>query len=252
MKVVKYFLFVVAIISLSGCASQSLLDKYRNQSAKQIFVAGEKAMLDGDMAEASEHFEALQALYPFGPYARQSQLDSIYVYYAGGDYASTEAAAQRYIHLYPLGPHTDYAEYMQGLAESTQTVGFFEKHFALDRGSRDLTSYQKSFASFVQLIQHFPHSLYAADAHKRLVYLRNLFAKHYLNIANYYYSRKAYVAAAQQAAVIVKHYQRTPSVPDALVIMVKSYRKLQLPKQANDIISIITLNYPNKLAELKN
>jgi len=252
MKLVKYFVFIITIIVLSGCASQSLLEKYRNQSDQQIFVAGEKKMLDGDMDQASEHFEALQALYPFGPYARQGQLDIIYVYYAGGDYASAEAASQRYTHLYPMGPNADYALYMQGLAEFTQSIGFFQKHFALERADRDLTSYQKAFATFVQLIQRYPNSLYAADAHTRLVYLREVFAQHYLSIADYYYSRKAYVAAAEQAAIVVKHYQRTAAVPGALVLMVKAYQKINLPNQANDAIAILKLNYPEKLAEIKD
>lgn len=139
---------------------------------------------------------------------------------------------------------------MKGLSEFTQTVGFFEKHFDLDRANRDLSSYQKAFVSFVQLIQRYPNSIYAADARLRLIYLRNLFAKHYLNVSEYYYARKAYVAAAEQSAVVVNNYQRTTSVGDALVVMVKSYRKLGLTQQANDALAVLTLNYPDKLSKL--
>jgi outer membrane protein assembly factor BamD len=251
MKLVKTLGLLFCLALLAGCASQSLLEKYRNQSAHQIFTGGEKAMADGDMNEASEHFEALQALYPFGEYARQGQLDIIYVYYKNGDYASTEAAAQRYLHLYPLGPNADYALYMQGLAEFTQTSSFFGKYFDIDRSTRSLASYKRGFVNFVRLIQQYPSSLYAADARKRLIYFRNLYAMYFTNVANYYYSRKAYVASAQAAANVVMHLQGTPAVPQALEIMLKSYRQLGLTEQANDVLAIIKLNYPKIYSELK-
>lgn len=66
MKTVKYFLLLIIIFCVAGCASQSLLEKYKDQSDKEIFVGGETAMNKGDLEKASEHFEALQALYPLG------------------------------------------------------------------------------------------------------------------------------------------------------------------------------------------
>ncbi len=249
MNIVKYILVFVVILVLGGCASPTLLEKYSHFSDKQIFDGGEKALNNGDMQEAAEHFEALQAIYPFSKYARQSQLDVIFVYYGGGEFASADAAAQRYIHLYPMGPHTDYALYMKGLSEFTQSVGFFERHFALVRADRDLTSYKKAFVDFEQLIQRYPDSLYAADAHKRLIYLRNMFAEHYLNIGEYYYTRKAYVAAAQQAGVVVKNYQRTSSVADALVLQVRANRQLGLTEQTAQALAVLKANYPDRVAD---
>jgi outer membrane protein assembly factor BamD len=250
-KLVKYILLFFTIGILAGCASdQTLVEKYGSQSDQQIFAGGEKELQKGNMDKASEHFEALQALYPFGDYARQGQLDLIYAYYANDEYASSEAAAERYAHLYPIGPNTDYAYYMKGLAEFTENSTFFQRHFAIERANRDLTAYEKAFVSFEQLIQHYPDSVYSADAHQRLVYLRDMFAQYYINVAEYYYARKAYVAAAEQAAVVVKHYQRTKSMPDALVIMVKSYRKLGLTQQADDALAVLQLNYPDSISKL--
>lgn len=250
MKLIKSCVILAALTLLAGCASQSLLDKYRDQSDEQIFTGGEKKLADGDWTQASEHFEALQALYPFGPYAQQGELDSIYSYYADADYGSAEAEAERYIHLYPMGPNTDYALYMKGLSEFMETIGYFQKHFSIDRSNRDLASYEKAFADFAQLIQNYPNSIYAADAHKRLVYIRNLFAEHYFNTGAYYYSRQAYVASAEQASIVVTDFQRTIWVPDALILMVRSYQKLGLTQQANDALSVLKLNYPDRVADL--
>ena len=69
-------------------------------------------MLKGKYDSAVQHFETLDARYPFGTYAKKGQLDIIYSYYKQGDTASALAAADRYIHLYPTDKHIAYAYYL--------------------------------------------------------------------------------------------------------------------------------------------
>jgi outer membrane protein assembly factor BamD len=78
-----------------------------------------------------------------------------------------------------------------------------------------------------------------------MIYLRNVLANHELHIGEYYYNRKAYMAAANRASGLVAHYQGAPSVVDGLVLMAKSYRKLGLTKLEQDTVSVLNYNYPN-------
>jgi outer membrane protein assembly factor BamD len=78
-----------------------------------------------------------------------------------------------------------------------------------------------------------------------MVYLRNTLANHELEVAQYYFSFKAYVAAANRASLVVRHYQGSPAVPEALVIMVKSYRGLHLAQNEADAMRVLEYNYPN-------
>jgi len=64
-------------------------------------------------------------------------------------------------------------------------------------------------------------------------------------VAEYYYSRKAYVAAANRASNVVAHYDGAPTVPEALVLMAQSYKKLNMTTQLNETMRVIQYNYPN-------
>lgn len=183
--------------------------------------------------------------YPFERVTEAAQLQLIYTYYKSGEYPSAEVAADRFIHAHPTSPYVDYAYYMRGVSNYFQNLGVFEKIFTIDLATRDLTQIKKSFNDFKQVTTLYPNSRYAPAAHQYQIYLRNLLAHHEMDVANYYYNREAYVAAANRANLVVRHFQETPSVPEALVMMVKSYRKLHLTQNADEAMQVLQYNYPN-------
>jgi outer membrane protein assembly factor BamD len=76
-------------------------------------------------------------------------------------------------------------------------------------------------------------------------YLRNVLAKNEVHVANYYMRRGAFVAAANRARYVIENYPKTPSVPDALVVMAKAYKVLEMEDLSNDALRVLELNYPN-------
>ena len=51
---------------------------------------------------------------------------------------------------------------------------------------------------------------------------------------------------------MIRNYQRTPAVPEALKILEEAYRKLELTELADDVARVYDLNYANGLpAEAK-
>jgi outer membrane protein assembly factor BamD len=245
-KYTFYSLLLALLVLVTSCSSTTDPgEAYHGETAEQIFQGGEDALRDKNYAEAIKRFEALDAQYPFGRNAETAQLHIIYAYYMNSDYPSAEAAADRFIHAHPTNPHVDYAYYMRGLSNYYQNMGVFERLFRVDFATRDLTQVKKSFNDFNQLQTHYPNSSFAPAAHQYTIYLRNVVAKHQLEVAQYYFSREAYVASADRASIVVQHYQGTPSVPDALVLMAKSYYQLHLTDQLNQTIQVINYNYPN-------
>src|SRR5205823_7319863 len=97
----------------------------------------------------------------------------------------------------------------------------------------------QAFYYFCNFADAFPHSPYVADAKQRMIYLRNLFALKELRIANYYFERGSYVAAANRASYLIKNFQQAPQAEDALVILVKANRKLGLKKSARDALMVL-------------
>src|SRR3990167_3728371 len=127
---------------------------------------------------------------------------------------------------------------MRGLSNYNQNLGFLERIFKLDLAVRDLGQIQKSYSDFNEVVTLFPHSKYAPAAYQYMIYLRNILADHELHVAEYYYDRKAYIAAANRASELVAHYQGTPAVIDGLVLMAKSYRQLGLTKPEQDTLTV--------------
>lgn len=249
MRIIRYLIYsavVCLFVFLTACSSTTdPAEAYKDETAQQIFDGAENALRDKNYKEAIKRFEALDAQYPYGRNTETAQLHIIYAYYMDSDYLAAEAAADRFIHANPTNPHVDYAYYMRGLANYYQNMGVFERIFKIDFATRDLTQVKKSFNDFAELQRRYPDSQYAPAAHQYTIYLRNVLANHQLLVAQYYFSRGAYVAAANRASIMVEHYEGAPRIPDALVMMAKCYYQLHLTDQMNQTIEVLKYNYPN-------
>lgn len=241
---------VCASILLSGfmvgCASSTEpAEAYKDETPQQIYSRGKSALQDKSYSESVKRFEALDVQYPYGAETEKAQLYLIYAYYMKEEYALSVAAADRFIRMHPTNPHVDYAYYMRGVSNYYQNLGVLERLFSIDIATRDLTQVQKSYADFNELLVRFPNSRYAPAAHQYMIYLRNVLADHELHVAEYYYTRRAYLASANRAAGLVAHYQGAPTVLDGLILMAKSYRKLGMAKQEQETLAVLKYNYPD-------
>ena len=247
-KIIALSCTSLLVCLLAACASSTdPADAYKGETAQQIFQGGEDSLRSGSYADAIKHFEALDVQYPFGRDTQTAQLHIIYAYYKNSDFLSAETAADRFIHAYPTSPNVAYAYYMRGLASYYQNMGIFERLFSVDYATRDLTQVKKAFNDFSELETRYPQSPYAPAAHQYMIYLRNVLANHQIEVAQFYFNRQAYVAAANRASMVVEHYQGAPVVPDALVIMVKSYHQLRQTDLENQAQQVLNLNYPDSI-----
>lgn len=244
----------VMINVLGACTTLNDTGPDKTWPASKLYKAGKTALDSADYETALEYFETLESRFPFGRYAQQAQLDVIYAYYKFDEPESAIAAADRFIKLYPRHPKVDYAYYMRGLASFNKGMGGLDYFFNLDPTQRDPRSARESFRYFAELVKLFPDSIYRNDALQRMVYLHNNLAKHEIHVADYYMRRGAELAAVNRAKYVIENYQRTPAAIDALVILVKAYRRLELDDLAADALRVLELNAPEhpQLAELKN
>ena len=236
---------------LAACAATTdPSEAYKGESPHEIYQKGKTALQDKSYAEAIKRFEALDVQYPMGPETESAQYYIIYAYYMKEEYALSASAADRFIRLHPDYPHVDYAYFMRGMSNYYQNLGLIERLFSVDLATRDLTQIRKSYYDFSELVQRYPGSQYAPAAHQYMVYLRNILADHQLRVAEYYYNRKAYMAAANRASDLVAHYQGAPSVPDGLEMMIKSYHKLGMTRNEQEAIRVLHYNYPDAVVKV--
>jgi outer membrane protein assembly factor BamD len=238
----RLWLLILALM-LHGCSLlPEEVDETKDWSAQKLFTEANYALKQGDYEEAIKYYEALEARYPFGVQAMQSQLNVAYAYYKFDEPDSAIAAADRFLKLYPSNPAAAYALYLKGLANFTRGKGLFDRFLPVDPSQRDPGAARDSYRDFSELVRRFPNSEYAADANKRLLFLRNNLARHEIHVAHYYIRRGAYVAAANRAVHVVENYQRTPAVRDALVVMVDAYDRLGLKQLSDDARRVLALN----------
>lgn len=240
---VRAFFLLGSLLLLAACASNE--DKTPALTTEQAFYEAAQTQLNTNQWDIGiQNLQALEENFPFGAYAEQAQLELIYAYYRNFEPEAATAAADRFIRLHPQHRNVDYAYYMKGLASFTEGRGLFERFMPTDLTSRDPGAARESFAHFSQLLARYPNSPYAADAKKRMIYLRNLLARLEIHVANYYLKRGAYLGAANRGRYVVENFQQTPAVPDALAVMIQSYHLLEMPELVKNSLEVLRSNYP--------
>jgi len=227
---------------LGACAQQ---DKTAAMSERELYQEAQRLLKNDNYDLAVKNLQMIESRYPFGPYAEQAQLELIYAQFRSAQSSATVAAADRFIRLHPQHPHIDYAYYMRGLANYSEGTGLLERFLPTDMTTRDPGAALQSFEDFRQLLNRYPDSQYAPDARARMTYLRARLGRYEINVANYYFRRKAYLAAANRGRYVVENYQQTEAVPDALAVMVQAYQLLGLNELADDALKVLRANYPD-------
>ncbi len=248
----NYLLLFVTLFTLSGCSTLGLdveneppRQPEQNWSVEQLYSAAKKALDQEDYQTALRYYGDLEARFPFGEYAQQSLIDSAYAHYDSDDPENALATIDRFIRVYPQHKNMDYAIYLRGLINFTRDEGIIERYIPRDETQRDPGAAQYALQDFMKLVNRFPDSEYSEDASQRIVYLRNRLAQHELNVAHFYMRRGSYIAALNRGKYVIENYQRTPSMPEALLLVAKAYKILELDDLSEDTIRVLKTNYPD-------
>lgn len=235
-------LILLAAVFISGCGSKK--KEVQRGSEQDIYNRAQRYLNSSNWELAITQLQSLEEYYPFGTYAEQSQLELIYAFYKAGEHESAVASADRFIRLHPQHRHVDYAFYLKGIA-AFYNDSVFSNILPTDVTQRDAGTAKDAFNHFEQLIRLYPDSPYALDAQRRMIYLRNVLARSEINIANYYFKRGAYLAAANRGRWVVENMQMTPAVPDGLAVMAQGYHLLGMQELADKAVTVLAHNYPN-------
>ncbi len=237
---------LLALALLAGCSLlQDKIDETKGWSAQRLYSEAKSSMNDGNYKTALEYLDKIQARYPFGRYAQQAQLDTIYLQYKDGEPDAAIAAADRFIKANPRHPYVDYAYYMKGMANFSRSDTIIDRFVPTDRSKTDTATARQSYNDFAELARKFPNSKYAQDAQQRMQFLHNSLATYEVHVADHYLQRGAYVAAVNRAKYVLENYSRTPAAADALSIMTQAYVKMNMPQLAADSLRVLQHNYPD-------
>jgi outer membrane protein assembly factor BamD len=238
-------LFVVSL-GLSGCSlfGDDELQVDTNSGEQQMYRQAQRYIDTSNFDLAISALMQLESRYPFGKYAEQAQLELIYAHHGAYQNEAAIEAADRFIRLHPQHPSVDYAFYMKGVAAYDLNKNFLASLIPSDDSKRDVTGVREAFGEFSQLLNRYPNSRYAQDARARMVYIRNMLARHEIHVANYYFKRGAYMAALKRGQNVVENMQETTAVADGLAVMAQAYTLLDMSSLASDVARVLCLNYP--------
>ncbi len=246
----------IALLIVSGIAACSWLPEVKEEttgwSAEKLYSEAHGAMVTGNYTRAAKLFDTLEGRFPYGRYAQQAILEGAYTNFRQNETALALAACDRFIRTYPNHPSVDYAYYLKGLVNFREDQGLFGYIAEQDLSERDPKMTKEAFGAFREISTRFPDSRYAPDSIERMRYLTNALAGYEVHVARYYYNRGAYIAAINRAQAALTNYPRTPANEDALIVLVKSYDKLQMTQLRDDSQRILNDTFPNgRLTEVR-
>lgn len=237
-KLITPFLMIL-LFSLQGC---SLIDKPKGEwDAKDYYEHAASAMENQNWGLAIRLYEELKAYYPYGKYAEQAYLDLAYVYYRYDEPESTTREIEDFLRLYPKHKEIPYALYLRALAVDSINTSWTDK-WITDPASRDMKSTQEAYNAYLILLNEFPNSRFAPEARKRLMVLNNRLARNELKVAQYYYKRQAYLAAANRAKAVLERFPKATVNIDSLALLKQSYEKLGMVENAKNADKVYQLN----------
>jgi outer membrane protein assembly factor BamD len=184
---------------------------------------------DVDYARAIELFQEVIDNYPYSDYATLAELKIADVYFEQERFEEAASYYQDFVELHPSHPRISYAIYRRGLCASEEMRG----------GDRDQTPTREAVAQFRFLLDRHPESEYAEDARARLAEAEDLLATHLIDVADFYFQRQRYFAAASRYREALESYPQHQSRQRTRYRLALSLRALGEEREAREILEQI-------------
>jgi len=224
-------LLIVTMSLITGCGKEEIT---ASESAKEDFIKAKEYIDAGSFAQANLFLEKFSNKHPYSQHIADAELLRIYAAFKDEEYILSETLSTRFISQHPNHPDISYAQYMLGMSLLKQTSA----------SQRNPVPTQLAVTAFKKLIQHYPKSPYISEAKVHLQNLRNKLAEHELYIGKFYFNNERFVAATNRFQGIVKQYQTSPAIEEALYYLAASFSALQLRDNARDSAILLRHNYP--------
>ena len=208
--------------------------QYVERPVQDLYNAAMNAMLVGDNFEAARLFDEVERQHPYSTWAAKAQLMAAFANYQRNKYDETINALDRFIQLHPGHKDIAYAHYLRAISyyEQISDVG------------RDQKMTRLALLALEEVVRRFPESRYARDASLKLDLARDHLAGKHMEIGRFYLKKGEYLAAINRFRTVIKDYQTTTHVPEAMLRLVESYLALGVTEEAQATAAVLGYNYP--------
>lgn len=234
-------LCLISVASLLfACSSkdESSLLFQEEKSVEELYNDALDTAFNESPKAAAPKFEEVERQHPYSKWATQAQVMAAWAFYEDNQYARAIAALDRFIELNPAGGElTEYAYYLRALSYYEQIVNV-ERDAAMTRDARD---------AFEDLLRRYREGLYARDSQLKLDLTRSHLAGKEMAVGRFYLEAGHYGAAISRFTVVVRDFDTTNQVPEALYRLIESYLSLGLTEEAMRVLQVAEFNYPQSI-----
>lgn len=228
----------LAALVLSGCGTLGKKNRakiaYVERPAEAIYNEAFDRVDRRDWTRAKALFEEVERQHPFSDWARRAMLMSAYANYRTADHEASVAAAQRFINLHPGNKSTPYAYYLIGM-------NYYDQIFDV---GRDQATTVQAREALQQVVRRYPDTDYARDARLKLELTRDHLAGKEMDVGRFYLENDQQLAAIGRFKTVVKEYETTSQVEEAMHRLVEAYVSLGVIGEAKQVGSVLGYNYP--------
>ena len=234
-KFKKMFAVAAAVMSLSSCAAKNEFDPETTPPETLYNHALDLLVKERELYKAANAFDEIDRYYPYSRWALRAQIMEAFTYYMRRDYDTSLVVLDRFLQLYPGNSFAPYAYYLKALCYYAQ----------ISDTDREQSMTQKALDALTEVVRRFPDTPYAEDAAKKIVLAEDYLAAKEVNIGLFYLKRNEHIAAMNRFNKVVKEYQTTQHVQEALYRLTETYLILGLDDQARKSAAVLGYNYPS-------
>ena len=238
MRLIYNILILVVFVHIISCSKKDenltvLKEKNLETQMIEVYNQAMEEFNRGDVIYAGKKFSEAELLYPQSIWAPRAVLMSAYGYFSQGYYYDAVNDLERFLFKYKNHPQTDYAYYLLALCHYDQIVD----------ERKDLNEILEAKKYFEILIKNYPDTEYARDSKFKLKLILELMASKEMYLARYYVQREKWIPAINRFKVVVRDYDTTIYIEEALHRLVELHYKLGLETEAQNYALLLGYNY---------
>lgn len=225
-------LVLVTAAGLAACAGKTPPPQIGEVDT--LYNTGMDQMQAHKWNSAVKTFDELDRQHPYSGWAVRGDMMTAYAQFRAEKYDDAQNTIDEFIRLHPGYKDLPYMYYLRALID----------YYQIPDVSRDQSTTTDALNAFEEVVRRFPNTDYARDAKLKITLCRDHMAAQEMDIGRFYEQRKNYIAAVNRFQSVVKNFERTQQVPEALFRMTESYLALGLRDQAMRAAAVLGYNYP--------
>ena len=238
MKLHLAFLILALIFLNTSCSKEkekiSIIEEVSLEMQMiKAYNEGLEYLEKGDPIYASKKFNEAELLYPQSIWAPRAALMASYTYFSFLYYSDAVIELEKFLSKYKNHPRRDYAYYLLALSHYDQIVD----------ETKDLNEILRAKKYFEIILQKYPNTEFAIDSEYKLELIEEILASKEMYLARYYVDREKWIPAINRFKKVVKDYDETIYVEEALHRLVELHYKVGLIEESKKYAVLLGYNY---------